>query len=1000
MRWVSGVVLLTLFLAGAWAGAATASVYPVRPDDAHAVYLTRQEFSAQGDGEADDSNALQRAIDQAQETVHHGIVFVPEGRYRLTRTIHVWAGIRLIGYGAHRPVFVLAPHTPGFQAGEDKDMLWFTDERPRFAGSEPANMSASAQAIGDASEFTFYSAVSNIDFELGEGNPAAVAIRFNVAQHSFVAHADFQLGSARAAIEHVGNQTHDLHIEGGQYGIVTGKTAPAWQFLLMDSSFEGQTVAAISTHEAGMTLVRDRFADVPVAVEIPQGEVEQLYGRDLTMSNISEAVLKLGDTENVRNEITLENVRCARVKQFAQPGTGRRVPGAAEHIRRALFPVPSKNFVEERFTLGLEIGPDGRAGEIAVRHQERPWSGAVVADPRSDVPALPPMESWVNVRDLGAKGDGGTDDTAVLQQAIDAHPALYFPSGFYRLSGSLRLKANTVLIGLSPFTTQLVLADNDPPFQGEGPAMPLVLAPRGGTNVVTGIGIATGSGNPRAAGVVWRAGEHSMIEDVDFFRGRSEYVKALEPMAPAPPPFRQRPPMQLDAQYPSLWVKDGGGGVLRGIWTPSGTAKAGLVIENTTTPGRIYQFSCEHHMRNEVRIEHAANWRVYALQTEEEVPEGQESVPLTLESANNVVFANTYMYRVSRTVLPKKDAVVAHHSSGVRFDNVKVFSQTRLAFDNSVFDEGSGVEVRAHHFVHFALGPELKKGPPLQLPGAFAPGARLERVATGFSNADGLTADPEGTVYFTDAAENTVYRLDAAQGKATNVAVLPQSPMAAAWVAPGMLMTLNRDTSASEIATETGKATALESVTGPLRPGARLLLPVGLHGPLEKLTLLLEHKGYRYRFGSNTALRSGLIDEPEAYFYTSDGKTALPAMPVPMDRNLHESSQLARFAPGETRLIVSEDDEKTWRGTLGTDGTMAVKLFVDRGGTSVVEDSAGNVYIASGQVYVYDRAGKPEGVLELPERPGSLCFGGKDGKTLYIGARGAVYAIETRAAGR
>ncbi len=618
----------------------------------------------------------------------------------------------------------------------------------------------------------------------------------------------------------------------------------------------------------------------------------------------------------------------------------------------------------------------------------------------SDIPALPPMQSWVNVRDLGAKGDGGTDDTAVLQQAIDAHPVLYFPSGFYRLSGALQLRANTVLIGFSPFTTQLVLADDDSHFQGEGAAIPLVVAPQGGTNIVTGIGIATGNGNPRAAGVVWRSGPHSMLEDVDFWRGRSESVTALEPAAPAPLPYAQRPPMQLDAQYPSLWVKDGGGGIFRGIWSHGGTAKAGLLIENTTTPGSIYQFSCEHHMRNEVRIEHAANWRIYDLQTEEENPEGQGSVPVTLEAAKDVTFANTYMYRVSRTVLPKRDGVVAHDSTGVKFDNVKVFSQTRLAFDNSVFDEGSGVEVRAHHFVSFALGPDLKKGAPLPLPAVFAPGAKLERVATGFSNADGLTADPDGMVYFTDAAQNTVYRLDPAQGKATMVAIVPQSPMAVGWVAPGTLMSLNRDTSASEISTETGKVTALESVTGPLRPGTTLLLPVGLHSALEKLTLLLEHEGYRYRVGSNTALRSGLIDEPAAYFYTTDGKTAMPAMPVPMYRPVHESSQLARFAQGETRPMVSEDDEKTWRGTLDANDQMPVKVFAERGGTSVVEDMAGNVYIASGQVYVYDRDGKPEGVLEVPERPGSLCFGGKDGRTLFIGARGSVYAVETRAAGK
>jgi hypothetical protein len=945
------------------------SVYSVRPQDAHAVYLVRSDFGVQGDGLADDSDPLQHAIDRVQETTHHGVVFVPEGRYLLTRTIHVWAGIRLIGYGARRPVFVLAPNTPGFQDGQGRYMLWFTDER-----------TPPGQPIADASEFTFFSALSNIDFEIGEGNPAAVAIRFNVAQHSFVSHANFQLGSARAAIEQAGNQASDLHIEGGQYGIVTGKTSPAWQFLLMDSSFERQQVAAVDTHEAGFTLIRDRFADLPVAIEIPPGEVEQLYGRDLTMRNITRAVLKLGDAENLRNEIALENVACVHVGTFVEGAPGTALPQA------------EPAFVEERFTLGLEVGPDGREQGVVLRHRERRINSPV-ADVLTDMPALPPMRLWVNVQEIGAKGDGDTDDTAVLQHAIDAHRALYFPSGFYRLTGSLHLHSNTALIGFSPFTTQFILADNDSHFQGDGPPIPLLIAPRGATNIVSGIGIATGNANPRAAGIVWMAGEKSLLDDVDFWRGRSEYIRTLEPMAPMPPPPAQRQPMQLDAQYPSLWVKDGGGGILRGIWSHGGTAKNDLLIENTTTPGTIYQFSCEHHMRDEVRLDHAAHWKIYDLQTEEENPEGADAVPVQLESARDILFANTYMYRVSRIVTPMPDAVVAHGSENIAFDNVKVFSQTRLAFDNSVFDQGSGVEVRAHLFVHFPLGPDLKKGAPLPLPATFASDARVDRVTTGFSNASALTADQNGAVYFTDAAKQTVYRLDPAEKKAEAIAQIPQSPMALAFVAPDSLIALNRDTSAAEIALPSHSVTPLTANLGPLQPEMALLLPVGLHSPLEKLTLLLEHKAYAYRFGSNTAIRSPLEEQPESYFYATGGNTAIPAMPFPMYRSLHESSQLARFVVGETHPIVSEDDAKTWRGTLGADHRMTTKLFAERGGTSVVEDAAGNVYIAGDQVYVYDRDGQLDGILEVPERPSSLVFGGPDRKTLFIGARSSIYAI-------
>src|ERR1700693_213372 len=123
----------TLLAAAIWSSVVplfASSYYPARLDDPKAIYLTPDNFPVKGDGIADDSSALQQAINAVQEKTNQGILFVPAGRYRLTKTIYIWPGIRLIGFGATRPTFLLTANTPGFQQGPAYMVL--------FAGARPA----------------------------------------------------------------------------------------------------------------------------------------------------------------------------------------------------------------------------------------------------------------------------------------------------------------------------------------------------------------------------------------------------------------------------------------------------------------------------------------------------------------------------------------------------------------------------------------------------------------------------------------------------------------------------------------------------------------------------------------------------------------------------------------------------------------------------------------------------------------------------------------------
>ena len=77
-------------------------------------------------------------------------------------------------------------------------------------------------------------------------------------------------------------------------------------------------------------------------------------------------------------------------------------------------------------------------------------------------------------------------------------------------------------------------------------------------------------------------------------------------------------------------MTDGGGGTFFDIWTPSTFAQAGMLVSNTSTSGRVYQMSSEHHVRHEVQLHGVSNWELHALQTEEERGESGFALPLEI----------------------------------------------------------------------------------------------------------------------------------------------------------------------------------------------------------------------------------------------------------------------------------------------------------------------------------------------------------------------------------
>jgi hypothetical protein len=430
--------------------------------------VTKAPYGADPAGAKDCTHAIQRAVNDARD---HGLVcFFPEGTYLLSDTLsceqrvskldqpkhvdggteHYWPVSRpmvLLGSTkGKRPVLKLSGKAQGFDdPTQPKNLVWIWaqtwfdapgKEEPVW-GKEQPNIS-------------FNHIFRGIDIDI-RGHAGAVGIRHSGSQGSTLQDVTVYADGAYAGLSNCcgqGGGTHNVEVIGGQYGIVI---EPDSRFPLLNACvFRGQTKAALRYARGGSQvptlLVGCRLEPVgDAAVDLT---TERSYA-GVSMVDCVVAVppggvvVKTKKPENIFLENTFvrgaESIHSGGSKMVS-PGPWTRVDRFSSHTKGAtnlLNGTLSTNEIAQVTSMATE--PD--YGTMRSKHYTQ---GPSFEDP--DV---------ANVRDFGAKGDGATDDTAAFVKAIAAHDKVFVPKGDYRLAGTLRLRPNTHLFGLSRSFTSL-----------------------------------------------------------------------------------------------------------------------------------------------------------------------------------------------------------------------------------------------------------------------------------------------------------------------------------------------------------------------------------------------------------------------------------------------------------------------------------------------------------------------------------------------------------------
>jgi gluconolactonase len=264
------------------------------------------------------------------------------------------------------------------------------------------------------------------------------------------------------------------------------------------------------------------------------------------------------------------------------------------------------------------------------------------------------------------------------------------------------------------------------------------------------------------------------------------------------------------------------------------------------------------------------------------------------------------------------------------------------------------------------------------------PGAKVQKLAGGFSFTEGPAADAEGNVFFTDIPNSRIYKwsVDGEKsvfrvntGRANGLFFDRDGNLLACAGGNGMVVSMNVD-----------------------KKRSMLVLADKFNGkPFNSPNDLWIHpKGGIYFTDPRYGRRENLPQAGEHVYYISPDASKV----VRVIDDLVRPNGIIGTPDGKKLYVADHGGRMTFAYDIKRDrGLKNKKLFAMQGSDGMTIDEEGNIYLTSDAVVVYNRRGEKIATIAVPERPSNVCFGGKDGRTLFITARTSLYSIRMRVKG-
>jgi gluconolactonase len=269
-----------------------------------------------------------------------------------------------------------------------------------------------------------------------------------------------------------------------------------------------------------------------------------------------------------------------------------------------------------------------------------------------------------------------------------------------------------------------------------------------------------------------------------------------------------------------------------------------------------------------------------------------------------------------------------------------------------------------------------------------APGAKLQRLAGGFSFTEGPTCDAEGNVFFTDQPNDRILKWSV-DGKLSTF-MQPAGRSNGLYFDPkGNLLACADEKNELWSIDPNGRVTVLVKDFG-----GKLL-----NGPND---LWLRPDGGLYftdPFYKRDYWKRGPIEQDgqHVYFLSADRRRL-----IRVTDDLRQPNGITGTPDGKTLYVADIGARRTYRYDIQPDGSLANKeLFCELGSDGMTIDNEGNLYLTGRGVSVFDRTGRKIEQIDVPDESwaANVAFGGSDRQTLFITASKGLYAIRMKTRG-